>query len=314
MIGPVPEQVRQLAAERSAARAARDFARADALRDRIRALGWDPVDGPAGTSLRPTLAVAQPGAVAYASADDLGSRLDGPARLDLSIVTVAETHLEDLRRLLTAVAAHPPRAVAAERRELIVVLNGADAATDEGFIGSSGGPAPIVIRTGAALGWADAVNLGLRRTLGEVVVLLDPSVEPTGDAISPLAAAFEDVSVGLAGGFGLRSSDMRQFHDAPPGEVDAVQGYFLAVRREALRAVGGFDHRFRFYRNADLDFSFAVRAAGWRAVATGELPLVLHEHRAYAALDPEERDRLSRRNFYRFLDHWRDRADLLLDR
>ena len=33
-----------------------------------------------------------------------------------------------------------------------------------------------------------------------------------------------------------------------------------------LRTVGGFDPRFRYYRNADLDLSFAVRDAAGRAV------------------------------------------------
>jgi GT2 family glycosyltransferase len=95
--------------------------------------------------------------------------------------------------------------------------------------------------------------------------------------------------------------------------VDAVEAYCLAIRREALRAVGGgFDHRFRFYRNADLDLSFAVRAAGWRAIRTQPLPLTRHEHRGYASLPDDERERLSRRNFYRFLKHWGDRRDLLL--
>jgi cysteinyl-tRNA synthetase len=41
--------VEALLTERSVARAARDFARADALRAEIEALGWDVVDGPAGS-------------------------------------------------------------------------------------------------------------------------------------------------------------------------------------------------------------------------------------------------------------------------
>ena len=110
----------------------------------------------------------------------------------------------------------------------------------------------------------------------------------------------------------MTSADGREFVEAPPGEVDAVEGYCLAIRREALRAVGGFDRRFRFYRNADLDLSFAVRDAGWRAVRTEPLPLARHEHRGWTSLPEEERDRLSKRNFYRFLDHWGDRPDLLL--
>jgi GT2 family glycosyltransferase len=83
------------------------------------------------------------------------------------------------------------------------------------------------------------------------------------------------------------------------------------VRREALAAVGGFDHRFRFYRNADLDLSFAIRDRGWTAVAVEGLPLERHEHRGWSSVPREERERLSKRNFYRFLDHWGRRPDLL---
>jgi cysteinyl-tRNA synthetase len=49
----VPEAVRTLQASRDTARAARDFSRADALRDELAALGWDVVDGPDGSTLLP---------------------------------------------------------------------------------------------------------------------------------------------------------------------------------------------------------------------------------------------------------------------
>ena len=48
-----PAQVAALMAERDAARRDRDFARSDALRAEIEGLGWDVVDGPAGSSVRP---------------------------------------------------------------------------------------------------------------------------------------------------------------------------------------------------------------------------------------------------------------------
>jgi cysteinyl-tRNA synthetase len=49
----VPAEVRALVDQRAAARAARDFARADELRDRIAALGWELVDTPEGTQVYP---------------------------------------------------------------------------------------------------------------------------------------------------------------------------------------------------------------------------------------------------------------------
>jgi cysteinyl-tRNA synthetase len=47
-----PEEVERLVAERDAARQARDFARADALRDRLDAMGVEVMDSPAGTTWR----------------------------------------------------------------------------------------------------------------------------------------------------------------------------------------------------------------------------------------------------------------------
>jgi cysteinyl-tRNA synthetase len=48
-----PTQVSVLLAERDAARRERDFGRSDALRAEIEALGWDVVDGPGGSTVRP---------------------------------------------------------------------------------------------------------------------------------------------------------------------------------------------------------------------------------------------------------------------
>jgi hypothetical protein len=52
----IPEEVRTLAAERQEARAAKDFARADALRDAIAELGFKVVDGPEGPMFEPLVA------------------------------------------------------------------------------------------------------------------------------------------------------------------------------------------------------------------------------------------------------------------
>ena len=48
-----PAEVAALAERRDAARAARDFAEADRLRDELRARGWEVRDGPSGPELVP---------------------------------------------------------------------------------------------------------------------------------------------------------------------------------------------------------------------------------------------------------------------
>jgi hypothetical protein len=108
---------------------------------------------------------------------------------------------------------------------------------------------PEIVWTSARLGTAAALDCGIRRARGEVVVLLDTSLEPTGDFVSPLVAVLEDASMAVAGGWGIVSDDLRTFREAPPGDVDAIEGYCLAFRRADSPGCGPLDERFRFYRN-----------------------------------------------------------------
>src|SRR5262249_33912589 len=85
-------------------------------------------------------------------------------------------------------------------------------------------------------GWGDARNAGLVRSLGEVVMIVDGSVEVDGDALGPLAAALEDASVGVTGPFGIVTEDLHDFEESPGPDVDAIEGYLLAVRRTQVAA------------------------------------------------------------------------------
>ena len=106
--------------------------------------------------------------------------------------------------------------------------------------------------------------------------------------------------------------DLRTFEEAPgPGACDAVEGYLMAFRRDVVAAVGGFDEKFRWYRTADIEWSFRVKEAGMRCEVV-DVPVVKHAHRMWFETDPATRAKWSKRNFYRFLDRFRDRWDLVL--
>jgi cysteinyl-tRNA synthetase len=169
-----------------------------------------------------------------------------------------------------------------------------------------------VIRVEPRSGWAAARNAGLRRSAGEFVILLDGSVEAAGD-LSELWLALQDPTVGITGPFGVVSDDLHEFRSSEGPEVDAVEGYVMAFRRSLV--VGGlrFDEKFKFYRTADIDLCFQIKAMGLRATVT-PAPVRRHEHRMWSQTPEAERTRLSKRNFYRFLDRWRGRADLLVSR
>jgi len=302
-----PPEVTRLVAARAERRAARDWAAADQIRDRLAGLGWQVVDTPDGPRVD-RAAPQRP--VTYAWAEEVPSRLDEPPTADTTLVVVAEDHPDDLERLIAALWRHRATSL---KMSLVVVANAPT--LDVASILDRGWPDAAtreVITAEPRVGWAEAHNMGLRRVDGRAAICLDGSIEPLGDIVEPLLAALGRRGVGIAGAWGLTSADARQFAEAPAGEVDAVEGYCLALRREVLSAIGLFDPWFRFYRHADLELSFRARASGWRAVAVGDLPVRRHEHRAWAALSAEERERLSRRNFYRFLKRWGDRRDLLL--
>ncbi|MEX2556361.1 MAG: glycosyltransferase [Actinomycetota bacterium] len=167
-----------------------------------------------------------------------------------------------------------------------------------------------VLHLGRELGYGQARNAGLKTGRGRIFVIADLAVEPTGDVLGPLAEAFEDRSVGVAGPWGIVSADMREFTEAPGPEVDAIEGYLLATRRDLL-AKGLIHEKFRWYRHADIDLSFQLRALGTRAVVVA-LPAAKHTHRGWTTVDDEERAKRSKKNWNLFFDRWKHQHEMLL--
>ena len=231
-----------------------------------------------------------------------------PARA-VTVLTVVHGWQPDAERWLLSIFTHCKADF-----EAVIVDNSGEARI-AGWLKGRAAERLRWVRLDPPLGFAAAVNAGLDAAAGAVVVLFDPGVELTGDAISPLVQALEDQSVAVAGPFGIRGKGtLKEFEPSDGPEVDAIEGYCMAFRRSDALTLEGMDPRFRFYRIADIEFSFRLRDRRGRALVVGGLPVVKHEHRLWEVTDPEERDRLSRRNFYRFLDRWGRREDLLVGR
>lgn len=299
--GEAPDDVRRLAERRADARSAKDFAAADALRDQIAEQGWVVTDAPGGFDLEPA-EDDQPAAGARSPAE-VESTLNRTPVFDVAIHWVCEGWLEDIDRAIEAF-----RANAGSRRVQFVVAdvtgNAADRWRDRDDV--------EVVWLRDDTGWAVARNAGLSRSLAPIVIAVDGSIEPTGDVFSPIETALKDPAAGVVGPFGIVTHDLREFDEAPDeGPCDAIEGYLMAFRREVLIEVGGFDDKFRWYRTADIDWSFKVKDAGL-GCSVVSLPVTKHEHRAWAAATDKQRTSWSKRNFYRFLDRYRDRWDLVL--
>jgi cysteinyl-tRNA synthetase len=291
-------EARRLAEQRAALRAARDFEGADRLRDRIAGLGYLVEDAPDGFVLV-AAGRAEPAPTARVRPQDVDSVVSETADRDVTVHWIAEGWPDDVARGIASFRAHH-----GVRRVQHVVAEAVPSGRDWG-------PEVEVIHLVEGLGWARARNAGLERTRGRLVFVVDGSVEAAGDVFGPLEAAMDDPTVGVAGPVGAVTEDLREFVPAPGPECDAIEGYLMVFRRDLLERGIRFDPGFRFYRSADLELSLQIKALGLRAVAV-DVPIERHEHRMWWTTSPADRRRWSKRNYYRFLDRWRGRTDLLV--
>ncbi len=305
----LPGEIPEMMAERERLRQAGRYPPADEIRERVIARGFEVRDAPRGSVIMPLPKWARAQESVSASRE-VESLLRGPAELDFTVGVVAREGCEELERCLNSIQ----RWLGPRRAEVIAVDNGFEGEcahyVDEL---AQGQPQVRVFHADHFLGSAAGRNVCLRQARGRYVLLMDTSVEVTGDIFSRLRPLLDDSTVGVVGRWGVVTHDIRNFEEAQAsGDVDAVEGYLLAFRREILREIGLLDEKFRFYRHLDLDFSFRVRSRGYRALVDTELPLSRHEHVEWERTPPEERERLSKRNFYRFLHRWGNRTDLII--
>ena len=302
----IPQEILAAAHERSAARAARDWEAADRLRGEIEAAGWRVIDAGTDFRLEPAHApdLEEAGRVRYGRSAAVPSRLDEPPNGLATVVLVAMDDAAGVPRAVEGLRSGAPNGTS------IVVVDEAP----EGGAANLGETVEHV-STSARLGQGAAWNIGIRRASAPIVIILDPSIEPTGDVVSPLVAALDDPRVAVAGAFGLATDDLRRFREVESGPAAAIEGYLMAFRRADAAARGPIDERFQFYRNLDIWWSLVLRDEGAdvaprRAAVVPGLPLIRHEHQAWERTPPPERERLSKRNFYRVLDRFGARQDL----
>lgn len=308
----LPVEVVSLADQRARARTDRDFAAADALRERISELGYVLTDTPSGYALAP-----RPPFTVHGSLADLLATAPGLPEAPCTVALVVDGWPDDVATCVEAALAH----IAGD-----VVIVGLDC----GNVGGAGlalhqlaaaHPGRIVdlhLAPGLAqVGWAHAVTALLEISRSPFVAMMDISTVLDGDALTSMLDVLADPSVAASGWRGVDvdiDDNWRSFVDAGPGEVDAILGYLMVVRRSAGLAVPPHP-KARFYRNADMEWSLALREAGGRMVIpAGALPVHQERHHGYHDSDPEYRDRESRKTYDRLLQRFRGHPAILRPR
>ncbi|MFN8629062.1 MAG: glycosyltransferase [Chloroflexota bacterium] len=309
MPDPVPHDIRQLGDERAKARRAHDWATADRLKAEIEAAGWRVVDAGTLYSLerKPPEVVEVDGEVRYGSSEAVPSVLESPASGAASVVIVADERASLVPVAARAVLASSPAA------QVIVVANDPPEDAAGLLVGLEGVEiVPLARRLGAAA----ALNAGIRRAAGEIVVLLDPGVEVQGDLAADAAAALADQNVGVAGLRGLATDDLVHFEiTAVAPAAAAVDRLAIAFRRADYRERGPLDEHFERWSYLDAWWSLALRDVGEDAVFGVDKPrsaALLATGYSLRGEEPSTPDaRTAKKHRYRFLKSFAARRDLV---
>ena len=292
----VPDSIRQLAQERLDARAARDFAKADALRQEILQAGYEVLDVADGFDFR----VKAP-YITYPFPRDIRS-IDTSD--DVSVAMIIDGFTDDAVETVKSIKKYSSCG--------IVLLCIGDAGNlveemdDHTYL--------IALNPGAS--WGEAANALLNKINSKYLILMDPSTRFTGDAIAPVIAELEKgeyAAVGWRGGLINTDDEWRSVDDKGDGEVDVLFSYFMGLNRAYVLEAGGFNARAIYYRNADIEFSLKLRHAGGRLLQMA-LPLEQGRHHGYHDADPEYREVQSKKNYDRILERFRGKSAILSPR
>ncbi|HZU68993.1 MAG TPA: glycosyltransferase [Ktedonobacteraceae bacterium] len=305
----IPEDILALSHERDSLRKKGKYARADELKQQIEEAGYGIKDNPHGAHLVILPSVEIDGEV-YRTTGRVPSLLQIPDRCLFSVNVLARNNFEQVRRCIESIL----RFAGEHTFEIMLVDN---ASQDEVYTWAKAAQGDIpnlhILRISRQAGEAEARNIGLKQSTGKYILLLEANIELNGDVFTPLLRSLSSGTTGITGLHGLLTDDLRHFEESSAAEVEAISAACMAFPRKLLRKTGLFDERYRFPYYMDIDFNFAVRDTGVRAVVTPDLPLVCHPAQQRADLSDAERTRLIKRNYYRFLQKWGQREDLLLE-
>ncbi|HEX6484585.1 MAG TPA: glycosyltransferase [Ktedonobacteraceae bacterium] len=305
----IPPDILALSHERDTLRKRGQYARADQLKQQIEEAGYGIKDNPHGAHLIILPSVEIDGEV-YRTIRQVPSLLYIPDRCLFSVNILARNNFEQVRCCIESVL----RFAANNTFEIVLVDN---ASEDETYTWAKELQRDVanlhILHTSRPTGEAEARNIGLKQSTGKYILLLDSRIELLGDVFTPLAQTLIDSNAGITGWHGLLTDDLRHFEESSASEVEAIDALCMAFPRKLLQKTGLFDEGYRFPYFMDIDFNFAVRDTGARAIVTPDLPLLCHPMQPDANLPDAERTRLTKRNYYRFLEKWGQREDLLLE-
>ena len=292
-----PENLYELGRARQAARANKNFALADQLRDQIAQAGYEIVDVVGGFELHAKYLV-------QVCADFQKLKNLPKSDRSITVAIVVNGFHKDAVISVNSIKAH-------STAEILVLAT--EPAEDLSSIVDSH---THVIHLEKDPGWGECANAMLRIISTPYAVIMDPSTTFVGDAISPVLQELQKkdfVAVGWRGGLINIEDQWRSVDDKGAGEVDVLFSYFLALDKDAALQAGGFNARAIYYRNADIEFSLRLKHASGHLLQM-DLPLEQGRHHGYYDTEESFRDAQSKKNYDRILERFRGKEAILSPR
>lgn len=292
-----PENLYELGRARQAARADKNFALADQLRDQIAQAGYEIVDVVDGFELHAKSLIQ-----VFADIQKL-KNLPKSDRT-ITVAMIVNGFHEDAIISVNSIKAHS----SAE-----ILLLATQSAEELSSIVDSH---THVIQLEKDPGWGECANAALRIISTPFAVIMDPSTTFTGDAITPVLHELQKkdfAAVGWRGGLINIEDQWRSVDDKGAGEVDVLFSYFLALDKDAAIQAGGFNARAIYYRNADIEFSLRLKHASGHLLQM-DLPLEQGRHHGYYDTEESFRDAQSKKNYDRILERFRGKEAILSPR
>ena len=302
----IPQEVIDLAQKRVEARKNKDYSLSDQLRDEIGKKGYLVKDTAAGFEL-----VEKPEFEVFENLNSIKYKQKN--KCQVTVLLLVDGWLEDTKECLEALLKY----LNVETSILILDLGNKEKVGNYLNELTKTQSRVEVIHLSQSVqeaGWANSINKLIEINENPYSVIMDLSSIIAEDVVTKLLEKFDEkvAAVGWKGALVNLEDQWRSVDDKGDGEVDILLSYFFIIKTEIAKQIPA-NSKAKFYRNADLELSLALRSAGGKLIQI-ELPLAQERHHGYHDVESGYREKHSKENYQRLLKRFRGNLGILAPR